>query len=67
MLGSHHDITKQKKVEQELILEKEKANENENRFRSIIENASAGYFFIDNDGIFQDVNKSWLKLILAEQ
>jgi PAS domain S-box-containing protein len=36
--------------------------ESEKRFRSIIENTSAGYFFIDKNGIFQNVNKAWLDL-----
>jgi PAS domain S-box-containing protein len=37
-------------------------NENENRFRAIVENTEAGYFFIDQDGIIRDVNDSWARL-----
>jgi len=48
------------------ILRRSKAEEalkeSEKRFRSIIENTDAGYFFIDKDGLIQDVNKSWLKM-----
>ena len=43
--------------------EAEKAlKESERRLRSIIENSKAGYFFIDTDGLFQEVNKAWLKM-----
>ncbi len=36
--------------------------EREKRFRNIIENSKAGYFFIDNDGLYQDVNNAWLRM-----
>jgi len=36
--------------------------EKEHRFRSIVENTEAGYFFIDTQGIVRDVNSSWVKL-----
>ncbi len=39
-----------------------KAAENELRFRRIIEDSQAGYFFIDMDGIIRDVNDSWVRL-----
>ena len=35
---------------------------NEQRFRTIIEDSRAGYFFIDSDGIIRDVNDTWVKL-----
>ena len=38
------------------------AAENELRFRTIIEDTRAGYFFIDKDGIIRDVNDAWAKL-----
>lgn len=60
MLGMCMDITERKLMEEELVKAKEKAEESENRFRSIVENTDMGYFFIDNDGIFQSVNKAWL-------
>ena len=37
-------------------------SEAEERFRGIIENTDAGYFFIDNKGDFQNVNRAWLKM-----
>ncbi len=36
--------------------------DSEKRLRRIIENTGAGYFFIDLDGNFQNVNASWLKM-----
>ncbi len=36
--------------------------ESERRFRSIVEDTDAGYFFIDKDGLIQDVNESWVKM-----
>ena len=41
---------------------KENAEESEKRFRSIIENTEAGYFYLDNNGLFQNVNRAWLRL-----
>jgi PAS domain S-box-containing protein len=38
------------------------AQESEKRFRTIIEDTRAGYFYIDKDGIFRDVNNSWVNL-----
>lgn len=49
------DVTEQKHSEQIL-------HESEERFRSVIENTQAGYFFIDTDGYFRNVNAAWLKL-----
>ena len=36
--------------------------DSEKRLRRIIENTGAGYFFIDLDGNFQNVNASWLRM-----
>lgn len=49
------DITERNRAEQLL-------KESEEHFRSIVRNSEAGYFFIDKDGIIQDVNLAWVKL-----
>jgi len=36
--------------------------ESEVRFRGIVENTQAGYFFVDKNGIIQDVNLSWVHM-----
>ncbi len=36
--------------------------ESAERFRGIIEETAAGYFLLDKDGHFQDVNGAWLKM-----
>lgn len=40
----------------------EAVKESEEHFRNIVRNAEAAYFRINIDGIFEDVNKSWLKI-----
>lgn len=55
VLAVVRDITERKQTEEAL-------RESEKRFRSIIEGTEAGYFFIDKDGIFQDVNEAWLRM-----
>lgn len=37
-------------------------SEAKERFRAIVENANAGYFFIDKEGTFQSVNNAWLEM-----
>ena len=34
----------------------------ERRFRSIVENSDAGYFFLDRDGVIRDVNRAWVEM-----
>jgi len=53
--GIVRDISKRKHAENLLV-------ESEKRFRGIISNAEAGYFFIDTDGLFKEVNQAWLKM-----
>lgn len=55
LLSVIHDITDRKLAEKAL-------QEREQRFRSIVENTDAGYFFIDKNGIIQDVNKAWIDM-----
>lgn len=49
------DITETKRVEDAL-------RESEERFRKTVKGTRAGYFFIDRDGLFQDVNEAWLEM-----
>jgi len=49
------NITESKQAEMELL-------ESENRNREIIDNTSAGYFYINGEGLFQKVNSTWLRL-----
>ncbi len=51
----------QKEITERKLAE-EKLYESKKRFKSIIENSSAGYFFIDCDGHYQNVNTAWLKM-----
>jgi len=50
-----NDITDRKRTEHAL-------SESEERFRKIIQNTKAGYFFIDQQGKFQNVNNAWLEM-----
>ncbi|MDY6950096.1 MAG: PAS domain S-box protein [Thermodesulfobacteriota bacterium] len=40
----------------------EKLREGEARFRKIVEGTNAGYFFVDLNGRFRDVNDAWLNM-----
>ncbi|MBT4822395.1 MAG: PAS domain S-box protein, partial [Lentisphaerae bacterium] len=40
----------------------DRLRDSESRFRGIVQNTDAGYFFIDKDGIIRDVNAAWLGL-----
>jgi len=53
--GIVRDISERRKMENAL-------RESEERFRGIIDSSNAGYFFIDSDGRFQNVNDAWLRL-----
>jgi len=55
LTGVAQDITKRRQIEEAL-------REGEARFRKIIKNTEAGYFFIDRDGNFRRVNQAWLEM-----
>jgi PAS domain S-box-containing protein len=43
-----------------------KTEESETRFRRIVEDTEAGYFFFDREGIIRDVNAGWARLYKYE-
>ena len=64
--GLEVDILYKDQLNELIMYEKNRLEESEKRFRSIVSNAEAGYFFIDNFGHYQDVNDAWLKLYKYE-
>ncbi|MBF0119486.1 MAG: PAS domain S-box protein [Desulfobacterales bacterium] len=50
------------KIDRRLKESEAKLRESEARFRVIIDNTQVGYFFIDRDGRFLNVNNAWLKM-----
>ncbi len=36
--------------------------ESESRYRNIVQGSEAGYFFVDQDGLYQYVNEAWLNM-----
>ncbi len=57
------DITERKKKEKELIEAKEKAEENEIRFKAITENAMEGISLADMDGNYVFVNSAFAQMV----
>jgi PAS domain S-box-containing protein len=53
--GSVQDISERKAVEELL-------RQSEERFRSMVEEAAAGYFFVDSEGNYRRANRSWLAM-----
>jgi PAS domain S-box-containing protein len=49
-------LTLERKRSDDLIKEKEE------RFRNVVENSQAGYFYINHKGYFKFVNNSWLRI-----
>ncbi len=63
MVGAHQDITALKQTENQLQREKELASENEEKYRSIFENAPVAFQSLDINGNIIDVNPQWLEVL----
>ncbi len=60
MIGAARDITEAKKIENELIKAKEKAEVSEERYRNLVEAASDAIYLTEEDGTIIDTNQSAL-------
>ena len=54
------DVTYSQKMEKQL-------KESENKFRNMFEDAPMGYQMLDENGVFLDVNKTWLEIFKYEK
>jgi len=62
------DITERKQAQQELIIAKEKAEENELQFKQLVENMADAVFIADTkNGIILDVNRAAERLMLMSK
>lgn len=57
------DITKSKVYEKELLIAKERAEENENTFRKLFDDSSDAILLIDSSGVFVECNQAALNLL----
>ncbi|MBI9067277.1 MAG: PAS domain S-box protein [Salinivirgaceae bacterium] len=57
------DITARKKAEQELKIAKEKAEENEEIYRNLVQVMPDGVYKSTNDGVFVDVNPAMVSML----
>jgi len=62
VFAAARDITERVRTEAVRQRAEQALRESEERFRSINENSSAGYFFMDREGCFRAVNSAWLRL-----
>ncbi len=67
MLGAHQDITEIKNSETALYETKKIAEESEEKYRALYDNAPLSYQSLDEDGCFIDVNPMWLKTLGYER
>ncbi len=65
--GTAQDITEKKKIEQELIFAKEKAEESENRYRKLVETASEGIYLLSEEGLVLDTNQGAIEMLGKER
>ena len=61
------DLTSYRTTEQELIAAKEKAEESEEKYRAMYNNAPLSYQSLDENGCFIDINPMWLKMLGYER
>lgn len=67
MLGAHQDVTEIKNSELALLKTKIVAEESEEKYRALYDNAPLSYQSLDEDGCFIDVNPMWLKTLGYER
>jgi len=61
------DITEQKALENELLKAKERAEESEEKYRALYNNAPLSYQSLDENGCFIDINPMWLRTLGYER
>ncbi|QIA07981.1 PAS domain S-box protein [Draconibacterium halophilum] len=62
MIGAVRDITETKKIENELIIAKEKAEESEEILKTTLQTAMDGYWVVDINGRFLNVNDTYCNM-----
>ena len=55
-------INRSKQLEAEIEKRTFELHENETRFQTVVAKTGAGYFLIDTEGRYRDVNDAWLKM-----
>ncbi|MCF8381370.1 MAG: PAS domain S-box protein [Bacteroidales bacterium] len=63
LIGVIRDITERKQSEIELLKAKEKAQESEEKYKALYENAPLAYQSLNENGSFNDVNPTWLSTL----
>ncbi|MFA9390389.1 MAG: PAS domain S-box protein [Prolixibacteraceae bacterium] len=66
-IGFIQDTTAKKNIERELIAAKEKAEESEEKYKALYDNAPLSYQSLNEDGSFRDVNPTWLSTLGYER
>lgn len=67
MLGAHQDISGIKNSETALLNAKKTAEENEEKYRALYNNAPLPYQSLDENGCFIDINPMWTKTLGYER
>ena len=63
LITTARDITLIKRTEQELIIAKEKAEESEQKYKTLYDFAPIPYQSLSKDGIIIDINPAWLEVL----